>query len=214
MAKMEEIVKEEKLTLAEKIVNIMSEVQRLQKDDNVEFGKTKYKALSEEKVTTIMREKLVKYNILVYPIEQEWSREGSITHVNVKYRMVNAENPSDYIEIVSCGDGADSQDKGSGKAQTYAYKYMWLRTFALPTGEDPDKISSDELDAKEAEQKALEETITNKEVMILENMLSDEQKAWTFKAYQVDSLSAMSKAQYGDLMKRLNAQQQKKGEQA
>ncbi len=213
MAKMEDIVKEEKLTLAEKIVNIMSEVQKLQKDDNVEFGKTKYKALSEEKVTTIMRDKLVKYNIFVYPIEQEWSREGNITHVNIKYRMVNAENPSDYIDIVSCGDGADTQDKGSGKAQTYAFKYMWLRTFALPTGEDPDKISSDELDAKEAEQKALEETITNKEVMLLENMLSDEQKAWAFKAYQVDALSAMSKAQYGDLMKRLNAQK-KKGDKA
>lgn len=32
---------------------------------------------------------------------------------------------------------------------TYAFKYMWLRTFALPTGEDPDKISSAELDEKE-----------------------------------------------------------------
>jgi len=31
---------------------------------------------------------------------------------------------------------------------TYAFKYMWLRTFALPTGEDPDKISSAELDEK------------------------------------------------------------------
>lgn len=31
---------------------------------------------------------------------------------------------------------------------TYAFKYMWLRAFALPTGEDPDKISSAELDEK------------------------------------------------------------------
>ena len=29
---------------------------------------------------------------------------------------------------------------------TYAFKYMWLRTFAIPTGEDPDKISSAQLD--------------------------------------------------------------------
>jgi len=62
--------------------------------------------------------------------------------------MVNVENPDEFIEIVSCGDGADTQDKGSGKAMTYAFKYMWLRVFALPTGEDPDKISSDELDDK------------------------------------------------------------------
>lgn len=64
------------------------------------------------------------------------------------YRLVNVENPEEYIDIASCGDGADSQDKGSGKAMTYAFKYMWLRAFALPTGEDPDKISSAELDEK------------------------------------------------------------------
>ena len=40
------------------------------------------------------------------------------------------------------------QDKGVGKAMTYAYKYMLLRTFAIPTGEDPDKISSAETDKK------------------------------------------------------------------
>lgn len=26
---------------------------------------------------------------------------------------------------------------------TYAYKYLLLRTFAIPTGDDPDKVSSD-----------------------------------------------------------------------
>ena len=38
---------------------------------------------------------------------------------------------------------------------TYAFKYMWLRTFAIPTGEDPDKVSSDELDdlQRKAEEK-------------------------------------------------------------
>ena len=65
-----------------------------------------------------------------------------------KRPLVNVENPEEYIDIASCGDGADSQDKGSGKAMTYAFKYMWLRAFALPTGEDPDKISSAELDEK------------------------------------------------------------------
>ena len=118
------------------------------KDDQVSFGSTNYKALSEEKVTSIMRQKLIDYKMVVFPVEQETSRTGSITHVDVKYKMVNVEAPEESIIIASCGDGADTQDKGSGKAMTYAFKYMWLRTFALPTGEDPDKISSAELDAK------------------------------------------------------------------
>lgn len=135
------------MNIYQKIHNIMANIQRLQKDDNVEFGKTKYKALSEEKVTTILRKEMLEQGLVVFPIKQAWSRDGNISHVDVVYKMVNIENPDEFIEIASCGDGADTQDKGSGKAMTYAFKYMWLRTFALPTGEDPDKISSAEIDA-------------------------------------------------------------------
>lgn len=138
------------MNLAEKIMAIMEEVQYLAKDDKVEFKNTKYRALSEEKVTSIMRRQLEKHNVIVYPVEQRWERMGQISHVDVKYRIVNVDDPADYIEVVSCGDGADTQDKGAGKAMTYAYKYMWLRTFAIPTGEDPDKIASEEIDAQQA----------------------------------------------------------------
>lgn len=137
------------MNIYEKIAAIMADIQYLAKDDRVEFGSTKYRALSEEKVTSIMRAELLKYKLVVYPVAQTANRTGSITHVDVVYRLVNVEAPEEFIEIASCGDGADSQDKGSGKAMTYAFKYMWLRTFALPTGEDPDKISSAELDAKQ-----------------------------------------------------------------
>ena len=130
----------------EKIAAVMQDVQYLAKDDNVSFGQTNYKALSEEKVTVIMRSAMLKHKLVVFPVEQSATRTGNITHVDVKYRIVNMEDPADYIEVVSCGDGADTQDKGSGKAMTYAFKYMWLRTFAIPTGEDPDKISSAQLD--------------------------------------------------------------------
>lgn len=136
------------MNIYEKIAAIMKDVQYLAKDDHVSFGSTSYKALSEEKVTSIMRAELLKYNLVVFPVSQATNRTGNITHVDVVYRMVNVENPEESIEIASCGDGADTQDKGSGKAMTYAFKYMWLRTFALPTGEDPDKISTEELEYK------------------------------------------------------------------
>lgn len=137
------------MNIYEKIAAIMQDVQYLAKDDHVSFGSTSYKALSEEKVTSIMRAEMLKHKLVVFPISQVSNRTGNITHVDVVYRMVNVENPEESIEIASCGDGADTQDKGSGKAMTYAFKYMWLRTFALPTGEDPDKVSSAELDEKE-----------------------------------------------------------------
>lgn len=151
------------MNIYEKILAIMKDVQRLQKDDQVQYKTTSYKALSEEKVTTTMRKKLEEYGIVVFPVEQKCSRDGQITHVDVKYRMVNVENPEDYIEIVSSGDGADTQDKGSGKAMTYAYKYMWLRTFAIPTGEDPDKIASSQLDDEQEQKRQSEKKNSTKE---------------------------------------------------
>lgn len=136
------------MNIFEKISIVMSEVSYLSKDDKVEFGSTKYKAISEEKVTSIVRSSLIKNGIVIIPVEQEHHREGNLTTVDVTYRIQNIEDVNDYILAKSSGTGADTQDKGVGKAMTYAYKYLLLRTFAIPTGEDPDKISSAELDEK------------------------------------------------------------------
>lgn len=141
------------MNIYQKILNIMSRVEYLAKDDSVEFKQTKYKAMSEEKVTRILRKEMISEGLVVYQKELTSSRSENISHVDVIYRIVNAENPDEYIDVASCGDGYDSQDKGAGKAMTYAFKYMWLRTFAIPTGEDPDKISSEEIDEIEAERK-------------------------------------------------------------
>ena len=130
----------------QRISAVMQDVQYLAKDDQIEFGKTKYRAISEEKVTTTIRKSLIAHGIVIVPVKQEHSKDGVLTTVDVTYRIQNIENENDYIEAVSSGTGVDTQDKGVGKAMTYAYKYLLLRTFAIPTGEDPDKISSAELD--------------------------------------------------------------------
>lgn len=181
------------MNIYQKIQQIMREVQYLAKDDQVAFGNTKYRALSEEKVTSIMRQKLIDYGLIVFPVKQTAYREGQITHVDVVYQMINVENPEESIFIASCGDGADSQDKGSGKAMTYAYKYMWLRTFGLPTGEDPDKISSAELDAREASKR-------DKIVPICErcgNAIADGTKR-DGSVWSAEDIAAYTHAKYGE----------------
>ncbi len=141
----------------QKINEVMKNIEYLTKDDKVEFGTTKYKAISEEKVTTAVREQLVKQGIVIIPVKQESENKelirteksvNMLTSVHVKYRIQNIDDINDFIEVESNGTGVDTQDKGVGKAMTYAYKYMLLRTFAIPTGEDPDKISSAETDKK------------------------------------------------------------------
>lgn len=172
------------MNIYEKINAVMKEIEYLTKDDKVEFGNTKYKAISEEKVTTVVRNELVKQGIVILPIKQESENKelirtdksvNMLTTVHVRYRIQNIEDTNDYIEVESSGTGVDTQDKGVGKAMTYAYKYMLLRTFAIPTGEDPDKISSAETDEKmafeadntiinETKAKALESAISNNNI--------------------------------------------------
>ena len=146
------------MNIYQKMLEVMKSIERLQKDTNVDYnGKTKYKAMSEEKVTSTVREKFISLGLVMYPFEQEISQTGNITTTNTRYRLVNTDNPEESIVIASSGQGADTQDKGSGKAMTYSFKYALLRTFAIPTGEDPDKIHSNELtDQFENEEKSKE----------------------------------------------------------
>jgi hypothetical protein len=155
-----------KLNLYQKISEVMKDVEYLQKDDSISFSTTKYKAISEEKVTSTIRKSLVKNGLVILPVEQEHKREGNLSTVDTKYKIVDVES-GQYEIIVSSGTGADTQDKGVGKAMTYSYKYLLLRTFAIPTGEDPDKISSAELDAKQKEA-VTQEQVGNLKVKVLE----------------------------------------------
>ncbi len=194
------------MNIYEKIKQVMQEVQYLSKDDSIEYKATRYKAISEEKVTSVVRNSLIANGLVIFPVKQHHTKDGTLTAVDVTYRIVNTDNPEEFIEVVSSGTGVDTQDKGVGKAMTYAYKYMLLRTFAIPTGEDPDKISSSELDEKEKEaeeQRKIEERKPITPVMLtalrsrFKNNCVDEEKVLAF--YKLSDLKKMSMGQHTHL---------------
>lgn len=145
------------MTVYQKILSVMGSVGYLNKDGFVETGKGKgYKALTDEKVLAAVRPALVSAGLVMLPVKMEQKRtdeqvEGydgkmktnRVTDVSVTYRIINAENPDDFVEVVSSGTGVDTQDKGIGKAMTYAKKYAILNSFLIPSGDDTDQISSD-----------------------------------------------------------------------
>lgn len=161
------------MNLYQRISQVMQDIEYLSKDDNVGTGKSSYKAISEEKVTSAVRASLIKNGLVIFPIEQittedfkeyeketTWNNQTTVekkqrlmSTVNVKYKIVNIDNPEEFDIIASSGSGVDSQDKGVGKAMTYSFKYALLRTFAIPTGEDPDKIHNDDLEKETTVQK-------------------------------------------------------------
>lgn len=177
-----EVVQPEiKLNLFQKIHAVMKDIEYLNKDDAIKFGNTSYKAISEEKVTSTVRASLLKHGLVIMPVEQEHSKEGNLTTVNTRYKIVDIDT-GQYETIVSSGTGADTQDKGVGKAMTYSYKYLLLRTFAIPTGEDPDKVSSAELDAKEGKGNEPKRA-SDKQLDFVSNLINRKVKGkWTYDA--------------------------------
>lgn len=151
------------MNLYQKINRVMKDIQYLQKDDKVSMGgNNSYKAMSEEKVTQVVRESLITNGLVILPVSQAHSRDelrdkdgilkGYLSIVDTQYKIVDIDS-GQYELLASSGTGADTQDKGVGKAMTYSYKYLLLRTFAIPTGDDPDKVSSATLDAQHEEEK-------------------------------------------------------------
>jgi hypothetical protein len=190
------------MNLYEKINAIMGEVKSLQKDGRIAFGTTKYNYLSEAKTTETLREQFVKYKVAILPISSIETKDGSVTHGTYAYRMLNCEEPSEYIDLMACGQGHDSADKGSGKASSYAYKYLLWRTFAIPSNDDPDQVSSDEIEAKsEIASTPITVVQANALIELAKNKGSD--VSAICKAYKVDSVLDMSTAQWVDCQKKL-----------
>ena len=97
------------MNIFQKINEVMKAIEYLTKDDKVEFGNTKYKAISEEKVTTAVRKELVKQGIVIIPIMQESTvtelirTDKSVNQradVHTRYRIQNIDDVSDFILVV------------------------------------------------------------------------------------------------------------------
>ncbi len=143
----------ENKNISEAIHAIYSEIGYVQKEGQVNFGNTKYKYAGEAAFIAALRPVMVKHNVTVEVSNVELLN-ATPGHVVVKCEYKFNHSPSlTYITVASLGEGKDSGDKAIPKALTGAYKYALRQTFMLETGDDPDKVSSEELVAAEEKQK-------------------------------------------------------------
>jgi hypothetical protein len=148
------------MSLYEKIYNVMNESEGLEKDLVVGTGTSSYKAVGEKEVLNMLKPLFKKYKLIVFPIDGEISETNSsweseyngkketktrnVTQLRASFKIVDIET-GESETLVGFGNGADSQDKGSGKAFTYAFKTMLSKTFMLFSGEDTDNDHSDDI---------------------------------------------------------------------
>lgn len=161
--------------LAKAILCVMKDVKGIDKTLTVGTGTMSYKGVPDQEVKKILGESMAKNGICVLPIEideqtqidrweevDQYSKETPkavkqkqtvFTKVKTKYLLLHESGESQVI--VGYGHGVDSQDKGAGKATTYALKYAMLYSFFVPTGKIDD-TDTDHSDSKEIASRPLE----------------------------------------------------------
>lgn len=132
--------------LLERLNAVQQEVDYVQKEKRAGM---RYSIVSHDAVTAKVRPILVKHGVLYYPIRLETTQVGNRTQAQMTVRFVSVDNPTDFIDVPTFGYGIDEQDKGPGKAMSYAVKYALLKTLGLETGDDPDVEQDVEFHEKE-----------------------------------------------------------------
>lgn len=154
------------MNIYQRLAAITNELQTVAKNLEVSTGKSSYKAVSERDILDAVKPLENKYGVYSYPVSRdvmesnllesvkEYTDKGGNTTVTKSstfmsriktiYRFVNVDNPDEYVETITFAEGIDAQDKGSGKAMTYADKYALMKGYKISTGEDPDQTGSEE----------------------------------------------------------------------
>lgn len=150
----------DKMNLFQRMSKITEEIGVVAKNLNVQTSKSSsYKAVSERDIIDAVKPLEAKYGVYSYPafrevieshlVETESEYKGTVakrisymSRIKTKYRFVNVDDPSEWIETTVFSEGIDTQDKGSGKAMTYADKYALMKAYKISTGDDPDATAS------------------------------------------------------------------------
>jgi len=141
------------------ILAVSKEVTAIEKSLSVGTGNSSYKAVSDSIVRNTLRPHMEKQGLVIVPISisaktqvDRWeevdgysketpkamkSKQSIFTEAHTKYLLVHQES-GESIELAGYGHGVDTQDKGAGKATTYALKNTLLDLFLITKGEDFD----------------------------------------------------------------------------
>ena len=142
------------LKVLQKLQACQKDIEVMQKDGYNDFNK--YKFLSETQITMKIKTLFDKYNLLFHyqseitGTEVYQGAKGDtqfLVTVKVTYSILDSDS-GEGISGVVVGQGADKGDKGVYKAITGAIKYLYMKMFNIPTGDDAEKESPELKPAK------------------------------------------------------------------
>ena len=205
------------LNIYQRLLKITEELKTVEKNLNVPVSaKNSYKAVSERDVLDAVKPLEAKYGVYSYAYDRKIIENGELVsnkkdfqtgeikeqkqlymRLEVTYRFVNVDNPQEYIEIKTYGDGIDTGDKATGKAMTYADKYALLKAYKISTGEDPDQEASDELKSYK------DEKASPKQLAIISKYYKDDSLQKLLNENNIAKLEDLPKAKASELISKL-----------
>lgn len=137
--------------ILKKISAIQKEVTRIEKGGtNVAQG---YKYLSETQIAEVFKPLLETHGVVFLASSRITGKQPNssgkqiLTDVEIVYEFVDVESGQSVAGIWA-GQGADPNDKGVYKGVTGAIKYIFMKTFLIPTGDDPEDDSKEKRSKK------------------------------------------------------------------
>lgn len=216
----EKTVKE--MNIYERLSAITDELGVVAKNLNVVLGSNAYKAVGERDILDAVKPLEKKYRVYSYPssrvlesFENERFVGKVVFRVETTYKFVNIDNPEDFIEITSYGDGVDTQDKAPGKAMTYADKYALMKAYKISTGEDPDQEASpeDKPAASKKESGAVVQEIkliTAEQIEKIKGLIDESRIKRMLAAYKKKTIEELQESDAAAIIKRLEKEKAKK----
>ncbi|MFO7818617.1 MAG: ERF family protein [Halanaerobacter sp.] len=122
-----------------KLVEVMSKVGKIAKKGHNDYHNYDY--VREADLVEKIRDLLTEVGVAFLTDVVEQRQEEDLSKVKMKFTLVDIES-GEFIESHYWGEGQDKGDKGLYKSYTGATKYFLLKTFLIPTNDDPEADES------------------------------------------------------------------------
>lgn len=130
--------------LITKLAAIMAAIERIPKRGHNDFHH--YDFVTEADILTAIRHELASRHVMLLPAITGTQRDavgekGSVlTTLTMEFTFVDGDT-GESLTRPWVGSGTDKEDKGAYKAMTGGEKYFLLKTFLIPTGDDPEQTT-------------------------------------------------------------------------
>lgn len=123
--------------MAQKKAKVAYEVGRVPKNGRNNFHKYEY--VTESDLTDHIRKLMFKNNLAITLSVNEWEKDqNNLKRVYMEITLTDCETGF-FEETTWIGEGQDNGDKGFYKAYTGVLKYYLMKTFLVPSGDDPEQ---------------------------------------------------------------------------